>query len=324
MKSMDLNLLPTLQTLLRLRNVSRTADHLQLSQPATSAALARLRRYFDDELLVRAGRHFELTPLAQELVPLVDDAIQNLDRVTGIRSMFDPLTSDREFAIAASDYAATMAVEPLRRILQVEAPGVSVNIMPTSMMPLHQIDFTRCDLIVGPAGYGLPGENKPVFRDSFVAVVDSGNPVLASDRISAEDLGSLHHAVGSFGESIKTPADLFWESLGIERRVSACVSGLLALPLLVEGTDLVAMVPKMLAVKAQRGANISIIEFPVESEPVLVEAMFWHASRAEDPASRWLRSVVQRACAQLHGNLEGADVTRVAAVDGLRSAVVPG
>lgn len=324
MKSIDLNLLPTLQTLLRLRNVSRTADHLQLSQPATSAALARLRRYFDDELLVRAGRQFELTPLAQELVPLVDDAIQNLDRVTGIRSRFDPLTSDREFAIAASDYATTMAVEPLRRILQVEAPGVSVNFVPTSMMPFHQADFTRCDLIVGPAGYALPGESKPVFRDSFVAVVDSGNPVLAGDLIRAEDLGSLHHAVGSFGESIKTPADLFWESLGIERKVAASVSGLLALPLLVEGTDLVALVPKMLALRAQRGAGISIIEFPVEAEPMLVEAMFWHTTRSEDPASRWLRSVVQRACAQLHGNLAGGEATRVAVMGGARPAVQRG
>lgn len=316
MKSIDLNLLPTLQILLRLRNVSRTAEHLQLSQPATSAALSRLRRYFDDELLVRAGRHYALTPLAQDLVPLVDDALQSLDRVTGIRTRFDPLTSDREFAIAASDYAATMVVEPLRRILQVEAPGVSVNVVPTSVMMLHQADFTRCDLIVGPAGYSLPGQSKPVFRDSFVAVMDANNPLLETEALRAEDLGSLPHAVGYFGESIKTPADLFLESLGVQRRTAAHVSGFLALPLLVEGTDLVALVPKMLALKSQRGANIAIIEFPVEFEPVLIEAMFWHSSRTEDPANLWLRSVVQRACAQLHENLEIDARTRVAAVRG--------
>ncbi|MCQ1999907.1 LysR family transcriptional regulator [Arthrobacter zhaoxinii] len=314
MKYIDLNLLPTLQALLRLRNVSRAAEHLQLSQPATSAALSRLRRYFDDELLVRSGRHFELTPLAQDLIPLVDEALQGLDRVTGIRSRFDPFTSDREFTIAASDYAATVVLEPLRRILQVEAPDVSVNVVSGEAMPLHQADFTRCDLMVGPTGYFLPGEKKAVFRDSFVAVVDSGNPILQADPLRAEDLGGLPHAVGNFGASIKTPADLFWETLGVERRVAAQVSGLLALPLLVEGTDLVAVVPKMLALKSQRGAGISIIEFPAESGPVLVEAMFWHPTRAEDPASLWLRSVVQRACAQRHP--ESTVVTRLAEVAG--------
>lgn len=314
MKSIDLNLLPTLQILLRLRNVSRTAEHLQLSQPATSAALSRLRRYFDDELLVRDGRHYTLTPLAQDLVPLVDEALQSLDRVTGIRTQFNPLTSDREFSIAASDYAATMVVEPLRRILQVEAPGINVNIVPTSAMMLHQADFTRCDLIVGPAGYSLPGQSKPVFRDSFVAVMDAGNPLLDKEVLSVEDLGALPHAVGYFGEAIKTPADLFWESLGVERRTAAHLSGFLALPLLVEGTDLVALVPKMLALKSQRGADVAIIEFPVDSEPVLVEAMFWHSTRTEDPANLWLRSVVQRACAQLHENLEIDTVTRHATI----------
>lgn len=315
MKSIDLNLLPTLQILLRLRNVSRTAEHLQLSQPATSAALSRLRRYFDDELLVRDGRHYKLTPLAQDLVPLVDDALQSLERVTGIRTQFDPLTSDREFFIAGSDYAATMFAEPLRRILQVEAPAVRVNIIPTSGMRLDQADFTRCDLIVGPAGYSLPGQSKPVFRDSFVAVLDSKSPLLQKEVLRVEDLGELPHAVGYFGESIKTPADLYLESLGVERRIAAHVSGFLALPLLVEGTDLVALVPKMLAVKTQRGADITIIEFPVESEPVLIEAMFWHPTRTEDPANLWLRSVVQRACAQLHENLEIDAVIRSATIN---------
>jgi DNA-binding transcriptional LysR family regulator len=317
MKTLDLNLLPTLQILLRLRNVSRTAEQLQLSQPATSAALARLRRFFDDELLVRAGRHYELTPLAQDLVPLVDEALQGLDRVTGIRTRFEPVTSDRQFVIAASDYVAAMIIEPLRRILRLEAPDVSVDIVPTSMFRVDQSDFTRWDLIVGPTGYSLPGDKKQVFRDSFVAVVDSGNPILENDPLRASDLGLLPHAVGYFGDSIKTPADLFWETLGIQRTVAAHVSGLLALPLLVEGTDLVALAPKMLALKSQRGANISLIEFPVESEPVLVEAMFWHPSRTDDPANLWLRSVVQRACAQLHEILDTEATIHQATIDGV-------
>ena len=85
----------------------------------------------------------------------------------------------------------------------------------------------------------------------------------------------------------------------MQRRVAAVVAGFLSLPLLVEGTDLVALVPRMLAARAQRGAGIVVLEFSEGGEATLVEAMYWHPSQAEDPASVWLRSVVQRACARL-------------------------
>jgi len=304
MKNLDINLLPVLQSLLRMRNVTRAADTLGLSQPATSAALSRLRRYFDDELLVRAGRGYELTPLAQDLQPLVESAMHAIDRVSTIKSQFNPATSDRKFVIVASDYVAAMLVEPLRAILRLEAPGVSVEIMPTSATSWDRSTHGRWDLIVGPMGYDLPGHGKPVFRDSFVAVLDAGNPILEKSDLSAQDLLKLPQAVGYFGNEIRTPGDQFWDILGQAPSIAARVQGLLSLPLLVEGTDLVALVPRMLAYKYSRGTNLAIVDFPVEHEAALVEAMFWHTNRDDDPANSWLRSVVQRACKKLHEILE--------------------
>ncbi len=147
----------------------------------------------------------------------------------------------------------------------------------------------------------MQGESKQLFRDSFVAVADAGNPLLQlPPRLTLEDLVAVPHAVGYFGEGISTPADKLFESRGVRRRVAAVVAGFLSLPLLVEGTDLVALVPRMLASRAQRGANIEVLEFTEELEAALVEAMYWHPSQTEDPANVWLRSVVQRACSQLH------------------------
>ncbi|VXB40276.1 LysR family transcriptional regulator [Arthrobacter sp. 9V] len=300
MKNLDLNLLPQLQVLLELRNVSRAAERLQLSQPATSAAMARLRRHFDDELLVRNGRSYELTVFAQSLVPLVDEAMLHIQRATRVRSGFDPTTSEREFVIAASDYAAALIVGPLRGILQQEAPRVTVDFVPTSGLQGSLAEYSRMDLLVGPMGYKMQGATKQLFRDSFVAVADAGNPLLEQPRLTLEDLVGVPHAVGYFGEGISTPADKLFESRGVRRRVAAVVAGFLSLPLLVEGSDLVALVPRMLASRAQRGANIEVLEFSAELEAALVEAMYWHPSRTEDPASVWLRSVVQRACSQLH------------------------
>lgn len=302
MKNLDLNLLPQLQVLLELRNVSRAAERLQLSQPATSAAMARLRRHFDDELLVRNGRTYDLTPFAQSLVPLVDDAMLHIQRATRVRAGFDAATSEREFIIGASDYAAALIVGPLRRILREEAPGVSVDFVPTSKSGIqgHMADYSKIDLLVGPTGYHMQGVSKQLFRDGFVAVADTENPLLQQPRLTLEDLVTVPHAVGYFGEGISTPADRMFESHGVQRRVAAVVAGFLSLPLLVEGTDLVALVPRMLAARAQRGADIVVLEFSEGTEASLVEAMYWHPSQTEDPASVWLRSVVQRACSRLH------------------------
>ncbi|MGO4146474.1 LysR family transcriptional regulator [Paenarthrobacter sp. YAF11_1] len=300
MKNLDLNLLPQLQVLLELRNVSRAAERLQLSQPATSAAMARLRRHFDDELLVRHGRTYDLTPFAQSLVPLVDEAMLHVQRATRVRSGFDATTSEREFVIAASDYAAALMVGPLRGILQQEAPHVVVDFVPTSGLEGTMAEYSKMDLLVGPTGYKMQGENKQLFRDSFVAVVDAANPLLQLPAVTLADLVGVPHAVGYFGEGISTPADKLFESRGVRRRVAATVAGFLSLPLLVEGTDLVALVPRMLASRAQRGAGIEVLEFTGDLEASLVEAMYWHPSQTEDPANAWLRSVVQRACSRLH------------------------
>jgi DNA-binding transcriptional LysR family regulator len=118
--------------------------------------------------------------------------------------------------------------------------------------------------------------------------------------LTLETLTEVPHAVGYFGEGISTPSDKLFESRGLQRRVAAVVAGFLSLPLLVEGTDLVALVPRMLAARAQRGADIVVLEFAEGAEASLVEAMYWHPSQTEDPAGVWLRSVVQRACFRLH------------------------
>jgi DNA-binding transcriptional LysR family regulator len=224
----------------------------------------------------------------------------HIQRATRVRSGFDPTTSEREFVIAASDYAAALIVGPLRGSLRQEAPHVVVDNVPTSGVQGALADYSRMDLLVGPMGYKMQGTTKQLFRDSFVAVADAGNPLLQLPRLTLEDIVGVPHAVGYFGEGISTPADKLFEKRGVRRRVAAVVAGFLSLPLMVEGTDLVALVPRMLASRAQRGASIEVLEFAGELEAALVEAMYWHPSLTEDPANAWLRSVVQRACSQLH------------------------
>src|SRR5215470_12779025 len=156
--SIDINLLVALAALLEERNLTRAAEKTNMSQPAMSGALARLRRYFDDELLVRDGRAFRLTPLAGRLLPDVREALRQVERTLEARPRFDPATSTRTFSLVMSDYAVTVLIDPLLRRTHEVAPGVGLTISP--LPPgLHESDraLLQHDLMIGPLGFAFPG-----------------------------------------------------------------------------------------------------------------------------------------------------------------------
>ncbi len=117
-----MNLVVALHALLTERNVTRAGQRIGLSQPATSAALGRLRRHFGDELLVRKGAGYELTALGAVLLDRTDVACDMLERVFGSQPRFDPEREDREFVILASDYAVSVFGARLAREISVQAP----------------------------------------------------------------------------------------------------------------------------------------------------------------------------------------------------------
>lgn len=216
MKDVDLNLLPSLQALLELRNVSRAAERMHLSQSAMSASLGRLRRHFNDELLVRAGRGYELTPFAQALAPRVDLAMAQVQDALQLHADFDPASSDRTFVIAASDYVTGVLLRHVRARIADEAPGIRVDIVPTARPILRggSQAFGQIDLIIGPMGFDLPGASRSLFVDDFVVITDPGHALLTRDRLTVADIAAAPSAVGEFGGSIVTPPMRFFAEAG--------------------------------------------------------------------------------------------------------------
>ena len=104
----DLNLLVTLDALLAEKNVTRAGMRMNLSQSAMSGALARLRDFFQDELLVPMGRKMVLTPLAEDLVQPVRDVLLQIQATVATKPHFEPATSTRHFTLAVSDYVTSV------------------------------------------------------------------------------------------------------------------------------------------------------------------------------------------------------------------------
>jgi DNA-binding transcriptional LysR family regulator len=288
----DLNLLVTLRALLEEGNVTHAGTRVGMSQPAMSIALGRLRRHYKDELLVRSGRDYSLTPLAKALLPSVQESLRLIESALDLSDGFVPASSSRTFSILLSDYSIMVLIEPLLRRVHEQAPDVGLELSPIPPdMQESERGLLQHDLLIAPMGFRFLGRSEVIFRDRFVCIVDPGNSRLRDGWLSLEDLGKLPHAAATFGHSGLNPAERALDELGVARHVQVTTVGWLSLPFVVAGTDLVAVLPERLARRVAVAAGVTVAEPPF-GRVELVEAAWWHPMRTADPALAWLRTVL--------------------------------
>jgi DNA-binding transcriptional LysR family regulator len=298
--SLDLNLLVVLRELLRERNVTRAAARVGLSQPAASAALARLRRHFDDRLLVRRGGGYELSGLARQLVDQVEAICESIDRLLATGADFEPATSHGEFTIVMSDYAIAVFGERLAAATHARAPHVRLNIVVIREAFAAGIDRTirAVDAVVSTATsrFRLPEmRSAPLFEDRWVCVVagDAGfGEVLTLDDLHDATWVVPYHRDSEFPSVVPVSGQL--AALGVRPTVAVRVDSYLAVPLLVASTRHVALMQERLArIHAER-LGLRILDPPAPLEP-FVERLWWHERLTADPAHRWFRRIVEDA-----------------------------
>jgi DNA-binding transcriptional LysR family regulator len=158
--NLDLNLLVALRELLRERSVTRAAERLGVTQPAASAALARLRRHFGDELLVRDRGEYMLTALGAQLAEQADAVCTASERLFAASADFDPATSEREFTLVMADYTIVVMGEALSQVIARAAPGARLHIrlVRESLSAEYAEGIRFIDGMVAPPthGFSLP------------------------------------------------------------------------------------------------------------------------------------------------------------------------
>jgi DNA-binding transcriptional LysR family regulator len=287
LRNVDLNLLVTLDALLRERHVTRAA-HLQgMSQPAMSGALARLRDMFSDELLVRIGQEYQLTPLARDLVDPLQAGLATLRAVLARQSSFDPQTSTREFKIAASDYTLSVLGPKLLRHFAEVAPSLRLHLRVADAASASKLASGQLDLSIQPHGVVPDMPAEVLFKDSWVCAAWSGNESI-SDPITLEEWSSLPHACFSFGCGSMVMTDLLLGPLAEVRKRQVVSESFLAIPLILPGTRLIAMLPSQIAELLKSSADIRLVE-PPKHIPPFSETMTWSSLCDLDPAHVWLR-----------------------------------
>lgn len=305
--SLDLNLVVVLHALLEERNVTRAGERVGLTQPGASAALARLRRHFDDPLLERVGTTYELTPLAQALRGQVAEAVAGLKLVLSARPGFDPKRSAREFTIQCSDSVLYLLGPPLVREVTTAAPAVTLDLQPVDAR--FAVDPSAAardtDVMIVPRGLFTTTEIDSVdlYEDRWVCVTSRDNRAVG-DSLTAAEVGAARWVVSFRNPPLNSPTDVALAALGIDRRNVVKIQSLAMLHRMVAGTDLLVLAHEMVAgdLAAQ---GLRRVGLPVALPPI-IEAAWSHPSHRLDPGHRWLLGLIRSAGRHVSGTIPRA------------------
>ncbi len=294
-RRLDLNLLVVFDAVAQERSATRAAARLNMTQPAVSQALARLRSALRDDLFVRTPDGMEPTPYADRLAGPVRAALESMHTALDGAAAFDPTAAERGFSVAVDNRAALVLAAPLATAVAAEAPGVSLDLRPSGTLDLaERLDRGELDLALG--GLAAPGErfsDLRLFEDEFAALVRRSHPAAVVDgTVGFDALGAYPHlALSSTGEETAF-VDAELARHGLVRRVSLRAPLLAAAAALAQ-SDMVAVVGERTARAFARAAPLEVLRLPFAS-PRLVTAMLWHRRLDDVPAHRWLRGVVLR------------------------------
>lgn len=295
MNSPDLNLLITLDVLLREGSVAAAARRLRLSPSAMSRALARLRDATGDPLLVRAGRGLVPTPRALELRDQVGRVVEAAQAVLRPAEQPDLTQINRTFTLRTNEgFVESFGPDLIARIGR-EAPGVRLRFLPKPDKDSALLRDGTVDLETGVVGSDTAPElrTQALFRDRFIGAVRLDHP-LCGEAINVQRyVGFAHVLVARRGRLDPGPVDTALQALGLERTVMTMVGGFATALALARATDLVATVPERHTAALRRGMRSFPLPFAV---PGIVVSMLWHPRQDADPAHRWLRHCIREVC----------------------------
>lgn len=293
-RRLNLNLLPLLDALLECRNVTRAGERFNLTQPAASAALAKLREAFGDELLVHVGREMKLTPKAERIREPVKQLLGLLASTIESNDM-DPASWSGQFIVATADYIAILLLPRLLELTNAAAPKLTVRVTNITRSSVSNLRSDEIDMIVAPPQ--LVGDSslmsRRLFRDRFVWIHRKDRPPRRGDAPDYMQEGHLATVIDA-PQQASFPSMSFCpeiDALRATQRNLAVLPYYSLLPHLVAETGCSALVQERIARKFAETLPIAYRDPPVEMPPVDFH-MFWSPRFNEDPRHVWLRNAI--------------------------------
>jgi DNA-binding transcriptional LysR family regulator len=291
---LDLNLLRVLAAIEEKRSVSAAAVLLQRSQPSVSAALARLREFFNDPLFVRSGNTMQPTPRVIEVMGPVREVLSRIGMEIVAAPVFDPATSQQPVVLALSDVGEVVFLPRVLQELRRVAPRISLRSVSLPAEDLARgLEAGAIDLALGYFP-NLTQHNffqQTLFADTFTCLLRADHPV-KSARLGLKQFLQLDHAVVRAESRTEEVIERFLVRRRIQRRVVLTTPHFASLPPVIEQSDLIVTVPEPLArYFAGVSSRLRIVKPPFDA-PRIDLRQFWHRKFHHDARSRWLRGLM--------------------------------
>jgi len=317
LRTFDLNLLVTFDTIMLERSIARASERLNLSESAVSHALARLRKHLDDPLFVREGSSLRPSTRARQLAVPVRRALQRIEGAINF-TPFDPSRDARTFLLAGCDYTCTLVIPHLVASLQRDAPLIELSVVPASRMDVvRQLDDGMLDFAVGWFAT-VPERFRRIklFDETYALVVRHKHPLTRGRLTTARVLGFPHVTVDYTGSSDNL-MEGFLPERGVLRRVlfqgamdevpqRSSVRGRAALrvpgfsdaPHVLSSTNMIASIPRRLALKMCAEQGLVALRPPFDT-PVAAVELLWHRRFDADIGLRWFRERIVAAAQEM-------------------------
>lgn len=297
LRRIDLNLLVALEALLEEKNVTRAAQRLNMSQPAASRALARLRALFSDALLVDAPGGYILSARAEEMRPQLATLLAGVGDMLKANA-FDPATATGRIRLLMPDLQAAVLAPHLLARLTREAPLLDLDIAALGATGFEALEHGGADAMVAliddaPAGI----QRRRLYDEELVTLMRAQHPALGR-KLTLERFLALEHIVVSVTGLGPAPVDTALARMGQTRRVKLRVPNFFAAAEIAARSDLVMTLPSSLAQAAVTLGRFVAMPPPLDLG-LFTMSLAWHARQQDAPRHIWLRRTIVAAATDM-------------------------
>lgn len=292
LQRMDLNLFIVFEAIYDQGSITRAAEVLNVTQPAVSNNIARLRELFNDPLFIRVGKGISPTPIAHDLIGPVRQALQTFDSTFKRLDTFDPKTSDRTISVSMGDLSEVIFLTPLANKIDQLDSNIAVQNLLVPRSQLHEkLASGEIDLAIEPELLAEPSlHSQLLLQDEFVCVVRKGHS-LAKKQLSLETYLALGHLNISNRPHGANPVDKALSKLNQRRRVAVRVQHSLVARDLLKDSDLSLTVPRRFVSQILGDKDFHCLDLPFVVPP-LEYWLYWHTVAGENSANRWARDLM--------------------------------
>ncbi|MET3107999.1 DNA-binding transcriptional LysR family regulator [Oxalobacteraceae bacterium GrIS 2.11] len=285
LNQVDLNLFVVFETIYAKRNLTRAAEVLNISQPAVSNALQRMRKTLNDQLFVSTPQGMVPTPVAENIIGRVGEALQLLTASLQEADLFSPQNAQKVFRVSMNDLAETLILPALGEILQQQAPGIRIESYFSSRRDVpRELAAGALDLAIDVPLINDPQLcHSPLMSERYVCMLRKGHP-LAGQPLTLESYLALEHIHISSRREGLGHVDAALAKLGKTRKIQMRVQHYMMAPRIAMRTDLALTAP--LGLVQDYDALQLALPFAL---PAMESHLYWHRSADRDQANVWLR-----------------------------------